>query len=111
MSLTDVHRVKELIQLNTFKDEWISESIIVCSPFDDFIVVASLSSAVFLVKKYVSSKPEFQFCRHFRPSSSASISAIAYIPVKLEKQGRSHDLWHCVAIGYDSGMIFTIVCF
>jgi Rab3 GTPase-activating protein regulatory subunit N-terminus len=104
MSLTDVVRLKELINLNSIKDEWIQESKIVCSPLDDFIVVASTTSAAFYVKKYVASKPEFQLCRLFRPtSSSLSISAISYLPVKVEKQGRSSDLWHCVVIGYSNG--------
>ena len=104
MSLSDVHQLKELIELNTIKDEWLQESMIVCSPLDDFMVVASTTSAAFYVKKFVASKPEFQLCRHFRPkTTSAPISAVSYLPVKVEKPGRSSDLWHCVVIGYSSG--------
>ena len=104
MSLSDVHQLKELIELNTIKDEWLQESMIVCSPLDDFMVVASTTSAAFYVKKFVASRPEFQLCRHFRPkTTSAPISAVSYLPVKVEKPGRSSDLWHCVVIGYSSG--------
>jgi hypothetical protein len=48
---------------------------------------------------------EYQLCRLHLPTSSdlGSITAVTYLPVKLEKQGRISDLWHCVVIGYSSG--------
>ena len=114
MSLTDVIRLQELIQLNSVKDEWITDSKIVVSPFGDFMAIASTTAVAFYMKKYSnSSTPEFQLCRVHKPyriesslgieRSCGSITAIYYIPVKMERQGRSHDLWHCVVVGYSSG--------
>ena len=114
MSLTDVTRLQGLIGLNSVKDEWISDSKIVVSPFGDFMVVASSTAAAFFIKKYTnSSTPEFQLCRLHKPSTfesggvernCGSITAVYYLPVRMEKQGRSHDMWHCVVIGYSSGL-------
>ena len=114
MSLTDVNRLKSLIKLDSIQDEWISESKIVVSPFGDFMAVASSTTVAFFIKKYVNSRPEFQFVRLHNPStfesfglerSCGSITAVSYLPVKMEKQGGSQDLWHCVIVGYSSGKI------
>ena len=121
MSLTDITRLQELIQLNSFKDEWITDSKIVVSPFGDFMAIASTTAVAFYIKKYSnSSTPEFQLCRVHKSSSfestlgiersCGSITAIYYLPVKMERQGRSHDLWHCVVVGYSSGMKRTTNC-
>lgn len=106
----------ELVIVKMFlchQDEWILESKIIVSPFGDFMVIASESCAVFLIKKY-NPTPEFQICRTYKPSpfelspdasiDCGLITAVFYLPVKIEQQGRSHDLLHCVVLGYSSGL-------
>ncbi len=76
------------------------------------MVIASETCAVFLIKKY-NPVPEFQICRSYKPSAyeqspevsidSGIITAVFYLPVKVEQQGRSHDVLHCVVLGYSSG--------
>jgi len=106
------HHLKSF-EFALFKDEWIQESKMIVSPLGDFMVVSSGYCAVFLVKKYTPT-PEFQICRAHRPSSTFEISpdntidcglisAVHYLPIKIEEHGRSHDVLHCVILGYSSG--------
>ena len=51
MSLTTVEIMKETIGLASYEDEWIHNSMVSTSPFGDFIVISSSTSAVFYIKK------------------------------------------------------------
>lgn len=109
MSLSNVELLKEMIGLNSYEDEWIQTSKISCSPFGDFMAIASPSAVVFYVKKYNNGQdenlPQFQISRTHHPSSDLGpITALHCLPVKVE-QGRTHDLWHCVVVGHASGNV------
>ena len=130
MSLTNVEIMKQTIGLASYEDEWIQNSMVSTSPYGDFIVISSSSCAVFYIKKYVSnvkkksdskeeehiknkniSTPIFQILRTYHPISetSGSITAVCYLPVKVvSSSGRTHDMWHCVVIGYETGLLEII---
>ena len=130
MSLTNIEVMKQTIGLSSYEDEWIHNSMVSSSPFGDFIVISSSSCAVFYMKKYVAdmkhkanrepsesssmnkkSTPIFQILRTYCPISedAGSITAVRYLPVKvMSSNGRSQDMWHCVAIGYSSGFFEVI---
>ena len=130
MSLTNVEIMKETIGLASYEDEWIHNSMVSSSPFGDFIVISSSTCAVFYIKKYVpgtrkksadnkceqsnlkvKSTPIFQIMRTYYPicETAGCITAVCYLPVKVVSSGgRTHDMWHCVVIGYATGLIEII---
>ena len=125
MSLTNIEIMKETIGLASYDDEWINSSMVSTSPFGDFIVISSSTSAVFYIKRYMpvvkseskdqkmskNSKPYFQILRTYSPicDTAGEITAIKYMPIKVvSSSGRAHDMWHCVVIGYATGLIEVI---
>ena len=128
MSLTTVEIMKETIGLASYEDEWIHNSMVSTSPFGDFIVISSSTSAVFYIKKFmaipqqqenreskmtktIKSKPYFQILRTYSPicDTSGEITAVKYLPIKVvSSSGRAHDMWHCVVIGYESGLVEVV---
>ena len=127
MSLTNVEVMKETIGLASYEDEWIHNSMVSTSPFGDFIVISSSTNAVFYIKKFmaipqqekreskmtetIKSKPYFQILRTYSPicDTSGDITAVKYLPIKVvSSSGRAHDMWHCVVIGYESGLVEVV---
>ena len=125
MSLTNIEIMKETIGLASYEDEWIHSSMVSTSPFGDFIVISSSTSAVFYIKRYMpvvqseskdqkiskNSKPYFQILRTYSPicDTAGEITAVKYMPIKVvSSSGRAHDMWHCVVIGYATGLIEVI---
>lgn len=129
MSLTNIAVMKETISLGSYEDEWIHNSMISISPFGDFIVISSSKCAVFYIKKFVSTKKEdkchesepsdrykksraiFQIARTYSPlcETSGEITSVSYLPVKsVSSNGLTHDMWHCVVIGYATGLVEVI---
>lgn len=123
--LTNVTLLQEVLGLDTYQDKWIQTAQLAASPMGDFVVVASGKVVVMYVK--TGSKQTFQILRTHGSSSKGQnsheedneddgeITAVAYFPVKVVggggggSQGRggrlSEDLWHCVAVGYESGKV------
>ena len=121
MSLTNVQVMKETIGLASYEDEWIHNSMVSTSPFGDFIVISSSTNAVFYIKRFLTvpqtennepitskSKPYFQILRTYSPicDTAGEITAVRYLPIKVvSASGRTHDMWHCVVIGYSTGLV------
>ena len=61
--------------------------------------------------KTIKSKPYFQILRTYSPicDTSGEITAVKYLPIKVvSSSGRAHDMWHCVVIGYESGLVEVV---
>ena len=116
MSISSLPLMKEVLGINPTDEDWLQYTFISCSPYGDFIAIASEKSAVFYVKKFNNNSGEddkeqvyFKLNKTYCPDTEiGNISALACLPVRLGGSGRSHDVWYCVIIGFDTGIVHLV---
>ena len=114
MSISSLPLMKEVLGLNPTEEDWLQYALISCSPYGDFIAIASEQSAVFYVKKFngngdgTEEKVYFKLNKTYCPHPDiGNICAIECFPVRVGS-GRSHDIWYCVVIGFDTGIVHFV---
>ena len=91
MSISSLPLMKEVLGINPTDEDWLQYTFISCSPYGDFIAIASEKSAVFYVKKFNNNSGEddkeqvyFKLNKTYCPDTEiGNISALACLPVRL----------------------------
>ena len=109
MSLSSLPLAKEVLGMSPVDEDWLQDCKTCGSPFGDFIVLASNKCAVFYVRKFDGEENVyFKLAKtYYADPEVKEVSSISYLPVKAGS-GKSHDIWHCVIIGFTSGWVHFV---